>query len=1060
MNKRFLKVAFLCLVACSVSASFTSCKDYDEDINSLRQETSGLSGQLSALEEALNSTKTELTNAQKAADDAMAQAKAAAEAAQAADAAAKAAQAAGDSAKAEAEAAKAAAEAANAQALAAEALAKEAQAAAAKAKEEAIAEAVAKCQELMASTVSDEEFNQKVSELEGMIDAVEAGLNTLEGKVGTIDEKVKALTEWQTSVDLQLKTLETLQSEVGTLKSDVEEVKSSLSGLDGTVSGLSESLTALQGTVDSLEETIADLQELVDTKASKEEVEAAISSMETGLKEYVDGAISDLDEALKSHIDDKLGAYATTEALNTAINGLKENMVTLADALTWRLTSLALIPEVYEDGIPTMSFRTLVYTPQTLNADKELVDVTGAKPVSLGNDETTVSYYVNPSKITESYIGKPSFVTAVASTRAASLIDVKDYSIDGGKLTVTAVRTSDNAFNEGLTASQINIFALKVPLAEAALTEAEKGTEVAVSSQFAKFTETTFLPHLASKADPTNDLASYKEAYGAGQGKEILLDAKYDETTDLIQYVTPAYADGSLMELDYLKSFGVTLRFQKVRDPYLLGASKTDQQEFYNVNEFGKLTAKNLSGGEDLSSAIGREPIVCVQMVDTLNGKNNTVDQRYFKVRFVKEKLEPINISYAFKPFKLTANNEYTFTMGWEDMTSLILEETGLSYDEFKKTYNKRVYDGAGTVKVSFDTATPGSAPITWTLTAADIADVEAGEEKTLEGVLTLSAQNGLAPEIKINLSVKVSVDLPTMAGLNTIFWKDNAYQLKHIPYGATGAGAKASYANKILEGFNLIDKLYALSSKGAYNWEFQFSNEGQPGEYAPKTEAPSALGRYLTANPAGTSAAQLFYGDSNGLFYSATPDPVFKLTQGEVGKPLVGQTVSVTAWVKFNEYNMYELNSYKIQILSPLNFTKADPKNSFTDWVEGSTVSVKDLITVKENGTGKAVTFGSAMATYYGLQDVAYNVAGAKIGMKNEGGNLVVDDNLSAEASMALADGLKGASLSMSGTDLKFTHTTGAQITKACNIFVPFKVVHEWGVFEGYVKVRLNPLS
>lgn len=1059
MNKRFLKVAFLCLVACSVSASFTSCKDYDEDINSLRQETSGLSGQLSALEEALNSTKTELTNAKKAADDAMAQAKAAAEAAQAADAAAKAAQAAGDSAKAEAEAAKAAAEAANAQALAAEALAKEAQAAAAKAKEEAIAEAVAKCQELMASTVSDEEFNQKVSELEGMIDAVEAGLNTLEGKVGTIDEKVKALTEWQTSVDLQLKTLETLQAEVGTLKSDVEEVKSSLSGLEGTVSGLSESLTALQGTVDSLEETIAELQELVDTKASKEEVEAAISSMETGLKEYVDGAISDLDEALKSHIDDKLGAYATTEALNTAINGLKENMVTLADALTWRLTSLALIPEVYEDGIPTMSFRTLVYTPKKLNDQFNLVNVPGAKSVSLGNDETTVSYYVNPSKITESYIGKPSFVTAVATTRAGSLIDVKGYKIEDGKLTVTAVRTTDASFNEGLENDEINIFALKVPLAENALTDAEKkaGAEVAVYSQFAKFAQTTFTPYIVNAENVNDKLASYKEAYAAGKGGEILLDAKYDETTDLLEYVSPAY-NNEFMELDYLKSFGVTLRFSIPKDAYELGDSNTDQQKFVSVTEFGKLTAKNLSGGADLSSAIGREPIVCVQMVDTLNGKNNTVDQRYFKVRFVKEKKAPIKVSYEFDPFKLSSDSEYKFTMPWDDMTSLILEKTGLSYDEFEKTYTEKTVD-FGSVEVDFDYTAVGSSPITWTLTAAEVGTVKPDEVKTLEAVLTLSDVNGMAPEITINMSVKVSVELPTMAGLNTIFWKNNAYQLKHVPYESRGQAAKAFYSNEILEGFNLIDDVYMLSTKGSYNWEFQFSEEGQLDGYVPNGKVPSMQGRYLVPKGISSSAAVLEY-DPQGLFASATPNPKFRLPSPTYAKPLVGQTVSVTAWVKFNEYNAYELNSYKIEILSPLKFVKKDPTASFKDWTANSTVSVKDLITVSETGTNNAVGFGTEIANYYNLQNAVYDVANAKIGMKEEGGNLVVDDNLTGAQSMSLAKGLEGATLTLSGTDLKFTHTTGAQITKACNIFVPFKVVHYWGEFSGYVKVRLNPLS
>lgn len=1051
MNKRFFKVAFLCLVACSVSASFTSCKDYDEDINSLRQETSGLGGQLSALEEALNSTKTELTNAQKAADDAMAQAKAAADAA-------KAAQSTGD-------AAKAAAEAANAEALAAKALAEEAKAAAAKAKEEAIAEAIAQCKELMASTVSQDEFNQKISELNGKIEGIQTGLSILEKTVADINKQVSDLAKWQSTVDTQLKALENLQSEVESMKSDIDSVVSDLEALTGTVGGLSDDLNALKATVDGMNETIDGLKELIDGKATPADIDAAINELDTEIRKYVDGKFDAIN--------------VTLDSLQDQLDALQSNINTVKDVLTFRLTSLSLIPSEYQGGIPTMSFFTLHYYEKQYNKTKhEWEVIQGKDPIIVDNEKTFVEYWVNPSKITKDYLKSVQFVTSTATTRAGSLIETTgDFEITDSKLRVYAKKTSTGSLDP-TNPNTINIFALKAVLADKSLTEDEikNGTDIAVYSEYAKFTEQVFTPFIAKRnqetgiTDPSNTYYSYSEVYGAGEGANIATDVVYNEVFDLNDIVGVAYGVNSTMDLDYLKSFGVTFRYAaQDLDSYELGASKTDQQKFVTTDMYGHVQAKTLTGEGDKKSAIGKEPIVRVQMVDTLRGnKNRVLDERYFKIRFVAEKLVDKNIEYNYvKPIVLTGcSTDYsTSEFTWDVMTKVVLEQLGMSFDEFSKVYTNNTWNGSGKVTVDFDEISAGSAPLVWTLSNDDIKEIpQSNPSKVFTGKLTFSDPNGLNPNIILTLKVTVRVDVPAFAGYVASLWTNNntVYELAPVRYDGQGA-RQVKYSNNLLSGFNLIDNTYLLTTfkeNPCRVWEMQFSNANQPEGYAPASKTPALNNSGYSLKKGGSAAATLAYAAGHTVWGAGNmTDVTFNLTKNAVGKELVGKRVNVTVWAKINEYNTYQIGSYYISILEPFKFTMTDPKDAFVDaQSSGSTVNVEGAYKVEEV-KGGVVEIGKPIASYYGLS-VRWDVANTKIGMKEEGGNVVVDDNLTGESANALklSEALTDASVVYKSGNLVFTHKGGDLIHQSCNVFVPVVFTHEWGTHTEYVTIRLNP--
>ena len=70
MKKTFIKVSLIGLLAVSMPFSFSSCKDYDDDIAAVNKKTDGLSSQLAALEAALANAQSAAAAAQQSADEA------------------------------------------------------------------------------------------------------------------------------------------------------------------------------------------------------------------------------------------------------------------------------------------------------------------------------------------------------------------------------------------------------------------------------------------------------------------------------------------------------------------------------------------------------------------------------------------------------------------------------------------------------------------------------------------------------------------------------------------------------------------------------------------------------------------------------------------------------------------------------------------------------------------------------------------------------------------------------------------------------------------------------
>lgn len=212
MKKTFLSVALLSTMALSMPLSFTSCKDYDDDITEINGTTDDLQNQLETIQAAIDSNKA-IADAAKAAADASA--KAAQEAADKGD-------------KATEEAQKAMA------------IAKAAEAAAANAKAEALEEMKA----LLAQ--ADAKNEQEIKDIKSRLEGVEKGLGGLDAD--QINTAIKAVE----AIQVQLKAFEGYKALLDQLAAypaliqDVKDAKANIESLTTRVEAAEKSIEALE----------------------------------------------------------------------------------------------------------------------------------------------------------------------------------------------------------------------------------------------------------------------------------------------------------------------------------------------------------------------------------------------------------------------------------------------------------------------------------------------------------------------------------------------------------------------------------------------------------------------------------------------------------------------------------------------------------------------------------------------------------------------------------------------------------------------------------------------
>ena len=347
MKRKFFGMLLMGAMAIASVGMFTSCKDYDDDINNLQKQIDGITAQ--KLQDQLNTLKTAADAAKKAADDAQATANTAVANAKAADDAAKAAQGTADAAAKAAEAAQKAAEAAQATA----------NAAATKEYADQIKKAIDDLTPIVEGKVAKADFDAAISKVEAEIAAINEKLLTLADVEELLKEK-----DFATNA-----ALNDLAGQVEAL----EEFKAGIEAL-GPIGD-----KAWQAKVDAAIKAIAAIQEEIYGAEATEEAEAV-----KGLKQKMEEA------------DEKI------QSLDNAIKGAGSSINILNIFLKRDLKSLVLRPSMYYGGIEGVNVD-IFNLPEEVNNPHNAKDLyryferTGnVIPVS---DFGEAKYHVNPSNV-------------------------------------------------------------------------------------------------------------------------------------------------------------------------------------------------------------------------------------------------------------------------------------------------------------------------------------------------------------------------------------------------------------------------------------------------------------------------------------------------------------------------------------------------------------------------------------------------------------------------------------------------------------------------------------
>lgn len=880
-----------------------------------------------------------------------------------------------------------------------------------------------------------------------IMDEIIPGLKQeLEGKISALDTKVTehiaAFNEYKTKIDAQLLALETFKNTYESLLSGLSQqlngIKDDLSDLDDKIDGVAGDLSTLQNQVNEL-------------------------TGENGLITTLKGTVEEQGQKLET-LESNLGK------LQTKINGIANNLNVLAKTSSKRLTSITLVPTAYRDGIPNIDFFTAEFTPLGKLDPKTglyAAAAPNAKKVSINSEKAKILYRLNPTGVTTEDILAPSFVQAIATSRAANhpVLNVVSYqksAEDASILEVFAAKNVDTQIDNAGTNNNFYTVALKVPIAEKNLytwtvmdgetekTVTEKPEDAVVYSEYARVSDTWFTP--AVTATPSLDAPVWKESnlytWQAVQNAEVLAKVDYQNETDLTKFVTGCMNyDGkhSVITADEMALFGFTIECNLFGQKYEVDG--VNQQDYATVKD-GVLTPATPKDGKILDR-LGKTPVIEVVMKDA---KGNVIAQKFFKVELA---LSDANTDFTigYDAFELTCETQ-TEVVTWKQINDVIISQLGfdMNKDQFVANYVASTVPAGVTVNFAA-TGDKADQPIIWTIGVADM--ILDGENKTLSKVIKFTNVAGLYPELTLTLKVTVNwpSKLPAFGELIPALWNNNT--LRVLPEAMAKpyvAGVTATYNTNVLQGrktpylTNLLDcsvwdLVFATAPKG---YEVNEDNSYEivlPGEE--ETDTPEL-------------AATLWYGETGKAPYDQTKSDAsdntleanFFIENNAAGIAMVEQEMTIgLGWnlelTGVGYDNPYTLGNTSIKIIKPLQklTTSAIEPIKQNSEVQTRNLAVNMTIT---DAFGNVFKAGSDYWQYYGITLVDWKNAGEMSITDQAGKNYSLDEmNLKFDID---ANG-------------KLTYTgSGAALNESVTLNVPVTVTHKWGTLKSEVHVTINP--
>lgn len=651
------------------------------------------------------------------------------------------------------------------------------------------------------------EFNTKIGEITGRLDAIEGKLNPLAAKY---DSELK-ISEIISKIDAVKATADDASQKVGVLRTDVDVLQKALKGY--TSEG------AVSAKFDAIDEEVAKKLNIADFKAKFDEYFQG--EFDKAFKEAIriscakDGEV---DKAIYAALN------PAVEALETKISNLNERIDAVLGIIADRLSSIALVPQYYYDGVPAILFETIAYNPLADdNEDEEAVapSLIGDQHSWLVNQfenytsaESVAQFRLNPRTVGVdcadfSLVGDKAdyvFTRAAAPDAPVSIVGTPSYDPKTGYATFKVKKNekinTDENYNKNL-----DIVALKAVLKKG-LTDAEKKADAKpeVYSEFVHVNEIAYTADelaISDKAKLAGKTADheYAKTFTEATKNAYVYKMPYDAPFDLKALVATCinskiYTSGLEATLDHealdLEKYDLHYEFSVAQSEYPVtsAGTTTDQQTVIKcVDRLGGIfKVMDANGVEYNQEAIGRTPIV---RVDLKHGEN-IVTRAFIKlVISVKKASDNISIMDNQKEFVVKCpDTKETMKYDVEKLRKDLYRVLNISHVDFWNLYDvEKAYvkkNGKDLAAFPVPTLVDGIADdgkatkeVYWEFTHGQVGKI--GQGAKVEGYLVLKNKLDLYSKYPTTVTFKFTADfrLPMVgkeikvtADIKDIFWE------------------------------------------------------------------------------------------------------------------------------------------------------------------------------------------------------------------------------------------------------------------------------------------------
>ncbi len=814
MNKKFMN-ALLFSAALLSAGVVTSCKDYDDDIDELRELINQNATLGETLQTQLNTLQSAAQAAQTAADNAAAEAKAAAAAA--------------DEAKAQAAAAQSAAEQAKADAIAAAAADLEAYKA-------EVTELLGAKADATALDELDSRLAQELADLAGKIEGIESGL---------ADEITSALDVRITSNTNEINNIKDLLATLTAGATDLEVQKATLEKYAALLSenGLQADITEVSGRIDNAVAEINTLKSKVE--ANTTDLNAAKADINT-LKTDVAGIRSDI----------------------TEING---DLAQLHILVAARLNSITFAPNAFVDGVEAIVFNSLEYGD--MKDYKETQDLAEAiLPASYSTAAlATASYHFNPSSFNldnadYQYIDRQvEVITTRSNVAATNLLQIEGTpvaNVEKGTVDFQLRRLDTPNTSDGNALDKVNTVALQATLKGDAVDEGE--SNVVITSPYVRvyddvINQTELFISDKESLETVGDAAHFATTVTGAQKETPRYEFVYDKEFNLKDLIATCANkeddDADLHNAFDVEAYKLSYRFAVAETEYKVttGSTTTNQQTVVQCKdaENGIFVITDGFGRE----TIGRTPILRVELVDEAG---RVVRRGFVKVQITAEKAADYVAGIVKDLTYDCAETQTKFELDEEWMRQNVYRQiessrgdVSLSHEEFWNMYE---YDHVNVTKdgeitsstmpeVVDGSASAGVATkkIVWNIIHGNLGEISE-EGSVFIGSVTL--KNKLAasefPEY-ITLNITVNVTLPALNPeftINKVYWNETQTAFVsnvNRPASETDYASNCQFQTKLSDAFATVkfdEKLPKCHAEyfrlvGIYNGEEKMTTGG-----------------------------------------------------------------------------------------------------------------------------------------------------------------------------------------------------------------------------------------